>query len=115
MSHELVDAVAARDPMLSVPRLVRAGQLYAGDLSTDHPLVSPISGRFDGLGPMTIFVGTRDLLLPDSRRLRDLATEAGVRVDYHEADGLIHVWPILPLPEARKARRIIASTLRGTS
>ena len=115
MSHELVDAVAARDPMLSVPRLVRAGELYAGDLSTDHPLVSPINGRIDGLGPMTIFVGTRDLLLPDSRRLRDLATEAGVPVDYHEADGLIHVWPILPLPEARKARRIIASTLRGTA
>ena len=46
---------------------------------------------------------------------RDLATEAGVPVDYHEADGLIHVWPILPLPEARKARRIIASTLRGTA
>ncbi len=115
MSHESVDAVAARDPMLSVPRLVRAGELYAGALRTDHPLVSPINGRIDGLGPMTIFVGTRDLLLPDSRRLRDLATEAGVPVDYHEADGLIHVWPILPLPEARKARRIIASTLRGTA
>ena len=77
--------------------------------------VSPINGRFDGLGPMTIFVGTRDLLLHDSRRLRDLASGAGVPVDYHEADGLIHVWPILPLPEARKARQIIASALRGTA
>jgi len=115
MTHELVDPVTARDPMLSVPRLVRAGELYAGDLPTGHPLVSPINGRVDGLGPMTIFVGTRDLLLPDSRRLRDLAMAAGVSVDYHEADGLIHVWPILPLPEARKARRHIASAIRGTA
>jgi acetyl esterase/lipase len=83
MSHELVDAVAARDPMLSVRGWSGKPVSHAGDLSTDHPLVSPIGGRFDGLGPMTIFVGTRDLLLPDSRRLRDLATEAGVRVDYH--------------------------------
>jgi acetyl esterase/lipase len=112
MSHTQIDPTVARDPILSVPRLVRAGQLYAGDLPTSHPLVSPVNGRFDGLGPMTIFVGTRDLLLNDSRRVCAAARSAGVGVDYHEAPGLIHVWPILPLPEARLAQEAIVSAIR---
>ena len=112
MSDEGLDA-RIPDPMLSVPRLRRAGELYAGDLPVDHPIVSPINGDLAGLGPMTIFVGTRDLLLRDAQRLRDAAVARGVRVDYHEGAGLIHVWPLLPLPEARRARQAIVGAIRG--
>lgn len=113
MTDELIDVTGTRDPMLSMPRLRRAGELYAGGLPVQDPRVSPIFGEMHGLGPMTIFVGTRDLLLRDAQRLREAATEQGIPVDFHEADGLIHVWPILPLPEARKARRAIVGRIRG--
>ncbi|MBK8470534.1 MAG: alpha/beta hydrolase [Candidatus Phosphoribacter sp.] len=112
MTHSDIDVVGARDPMLSIPRLTRAGELYAGHLAVSDPRVSPINGSMTGLGPMTIFAGTRDLLLPDARRLRDAAREAGVAVEYHEGEGLIHVFPILPLPEARQARRAIVGAIR---
>jgi acetyl esterase/lipase len=115
MTDELIDVTGTRDPMLSMPRLRRAGELYAGDLPVTDPRVSPIFGSLRGLGPMTIFVGTRDLLLRDSQRLRDLALAEGVSVDFHEGDGLIHVWPILPLPEARQARRAIVGTIRSSA
>lgn len=115
MTDELIDVTGTRDPMLSMPRLRRAGELYAGDLPVTDPKVSPIYGSLSGLGPMTIFVGTRDLLLRDSQRLRDLAVAEGVSVDYHEGEGLIHVWPILPLPEARQARRAIVGSIRSSA
>ena len=108
-----IDPEVTRDPMLSVPRLLRAGVLYADELSVTDPLVSPIYGELRGLGPITVFVGTRDLLLHDARRLRDLATAQGVSVDYHEHEGLIHVFPILPLPEARWARRVMVTSITG--
>ncbi len=112
MSDEGIDESIA-DPMLSVPRLRRAGQLYAGALPVEDPRVSPLFGDLTGLGPMTIFVGTRDLLLRDARRLRDAAVDSGIDVDYHEGAGLIHVWPILPLPEARRARQAIVAAIRA--
>jgi len=113
MTDPRIDPAATRDPVLSVPRLVRAGQLYAGALPTSDPRVSPVNGSMAGLGPMTVLVGTRDLLVWDARRLHAAATEAGVPIDYHEADGLIHVWPILPLPEARRVRPLLGQAVRG--
>ncbi len=115
MTYPAIDAEVTRDPMLSVPRLLRAGQLYAGDLAPSDPRVSPLFGELGGLGPITVLVGTRDLLLHDARRLRDLATSAGVSVDYHEGEGLIHVYPILPLPEAKAARAAIIGSIRGAA
>ena len=112
MSDPAIDPEATRDPMLSIARLRRAGELYAGPLDLRDPRVSPIYGSVAGLGPMTIFVGTRDLLLHDARRLRDEAKAHGIPVDYHEADGLIHVWPILRVPEAAAARAHMVTAIR---
>jgi monoterpene epsilon-lactone hydrolase len=112
MTDPRIDVGRTRDPILSVPRLVRAGELYAGDLPPADPRVSPIHGSLAGLGRITIYVGTRDLLVWDARRLRELAAAAGVPVDLHEADGLVHVWPLLPLPEARRIRPAIAAAVR---
>lgn len=113
MTYESLDEVATRDPILSIARLRRAGELYAGELGLKDPRVSPIYGDLRGLGSITVFVGTRDLLLHDSRRLRDLAQAEGIDVKYYEEDELIHVWPILPLPEARRARAAIVGSIRA--
>ena len=87
---------------------------YAGDLDLKDPRVSPIYGELRGLGPITVLVGTRDLLLHDSRRLRDLAEAEGIEVTHlHEEEDLSHVWPILPLPEARRARAAIVGSIRS--
>ncbi|MGB8382438.1 MAG: alpha/beta hydrolase [Dermatophilaceae bacterium] len=113
MTYESLDEVGTRDPMLSIARLRRGGELYAGELDLKDPRVSPIYGELRGLGPITVLVGTRDLLLHDSRRLRDLAEAHGIEVTYHEEQDLIHVWPILPLPEARRARAAIVGSIRS--
>ena len=112
MTHSDIDVVGARDPMLSIPRLTRAGELYAGHLAVSDPRVSPINGSMTGLGPMTIFAGTRDLLLPDARRLRGRGPGGGLGRGDYAGGGLSHVFPILPLPEARQARRAIVGAIR---
>jgi len=57
--------------------------------------------------------GTRDILNPDARLLAEKATAAGVDIDYHEQEGLLHVYPLMPTPEGRAARAAIAECLRG--
>jgi acetyl esterase/lipase len=100
-----------KDPYLGASGLERAGHWYAGKIDRRDPRISPLFGDFSGLAPIAVFIGTRDVLLGDSRRLRDAATAAGVRVDYWEYPGMIHNWPMRRLPEGRRAREQITELL----
>ncbi|MFC4561345.1 alpha/beta hydrolase fold domain-containing protein [Nocardiopsis mangrovi] len=112
MDNPDIPAVEHRDPELSRAGLRFAGDLWAGDLDPAHPLASPINGRMDGLPPCTVFIGTHDVLNPDTHRFRAAAERAGVDVDFHEGAGQIHVYPLYPIPEGRRARDHIISTIR---
>ena len=100
-----------RDPWLKLTKLRLYGSWWAGEDDVRRPEVSPLHGDFGGLPPMLVFCGTRDLLLPQVRETVRLARAAGATVGYHEAPGLLHAYPILPVPEARSARREIAEFL----
>ncbi|ADP81811.1 alpha/beta hydrolase fold domain-containing protein [Pseudofrankia inefficax] len=107
MTHPDQPAIARHDHMLRIDGLAEAGRCYAGPLDPADPLVSPLNGPLAGLAPLTVLCGTHDVLLPDSRRL---AAEAGLVIDYHEAPGLPHCYPLAPIPEAAAARaRLIAA------
>ncbi|WP_246675428.1 alpha/beta fold hydrolase [Mesorhizobium sp. B2-3-4] len=112
LNHPERRAIAARDPLLDIPGTVEGARLYAGGLDPSHPYVSPLNGDFDGLAPMIVFSGTRDLLYPDSVALADKARAAGVRVELHLRKGQPHNYPGLPTPEGREARSIILRAAR---
>lgn len=101
----------ASDPWLAVPGTQAAGALYRGDLPPDDPRVSPLFGALDGLGPVTLFCGTRDILLADAERFIPLAEAAGLPLDAHIGEGMIHNYPLLPTPEGKRAREVIAGAL----
>ncbi|MGW0363079.1 alpha/beta hydrolase fold domain-containing protein [Streptomyces sp. NPDC002990] len=115
MSHPDQVAIAAGDPVLARPGLLEAGRLYAGTLAADDPLVSPLRGSFEGLAPLTVFTGTRDVLSTDSRELLRRARAAGLEVEFHEADGLPHGYPLLPVAEGRAARERIVELIRAAA
>lgn len=94
---------AARDPWLNLSRLRVFGRWWAGDDDVTRPEVSPINGDLTGLPPTLMWCGTHDLLQPQCRLLADRAPAAGWDLTYVEEPGLIHVYPILPVPEARRA------------
>ena len=100
-----------RDPWLAVPGSKAAGDLYRGELRDTDPLVSPIYGSLDELGPVTVFTGTRDILNADAHRLATMAADAGLALDFHEVAGMIHNYPLLPIPEARTARQIMVQAV----
>ena len=67
------------------------------------PRVSPGLGDLEGLPPTLMLCGTRDLLQPGCDALFARAEEADWPMEYVVAPGLIHVYPLLPIPEAREA------------
>jgi acetyl esterase/lipase len=108
-------SIAANDPMLMLPGLISAGQLYAGQRATKDPFPSPLYGSLAGLPPIQIISGSRDVLVTDSRRLAAKAKVERRQLMYHEEPGLMHVYTILPLPEADRARDLITGFVQTHS
>ena len=106
--HPAAVLTAHRDPMLALAGVREAGRLYAGALPLDHPAVSPAWGDVAGLPPTALFVATRDLLGHDALAFAERVQKAGGALELHRGEGLVHVWPLLPVPEARAARAAIA-------
>ncbi|WP_156686872.1 alpha/beta hydrolase fold domain-containing protein [Mycobacterium sp. Marseille-P9652] len=102
---------AVRDPWLTRDALWEFAQRWCGDLPMTNPLVSPLRADLAGLGPLIVFSGTRDILNPDARLLAEKAAAANVAVDFHEAPGLVHVYPLTPTKEGRAARAAIVEAL----
>ncbi len=103
--------IAPSDPWLAVPGTHAAGALYRAELSEHDPLVSPINGNLVGLGRITMFSGTRDILNADAARLVAVAAASDHPLDYVEGEGMIHNWVILPMPEAVPAQKLIVSAM----
>lgn len=116
VSHPRQKEIAPRDAMLAVPGLAEAGRRYAGHLDLLDPLVSPLHGDLRGLPPTDVFVGTADLLHPDSVEFVRRARDAGLRITLHEAPDMQHDYPLNPLlRECRAARSVIVGLVQAQS
>lgn len=108
-----IDRVEPNDPWLARPGVRLTIDLWRDGLPLDDPRVSPLAGDLAGLGPLTVLGGSLDITHPDVRLLVERARAAGVEVDDQDAPGMVHVWPLLPVPEGRAARRHLAALLRA--
>ncbi|WP_197074728.1 alpha/beta hydrolase fold domain-containing protein [Rhodococcus sp. MEB064] len=104
MSGASIVGNSGRD-MLTRSELVREAAWFAGERDLHDPAVSPIHGSFRTFPPTMISVGTRDLLLDDSRAVTRAMRSDGVDVDLVEYPGAIHGFTALPSPEQRRHRR----------
>jgi acetyl esterase/lipase len=114
MGNPAIAAVKPSDPWLSCAGIHVYARHWRGNLNLDNPMVSPLFAAPEGLTAITIFTGTRDILNPDARLLAGKAAAAGVDVDYVQGEGMVHTYPLLPIPEGRAARRHIVDTINGT-
>ncbi|WP_243770218.1 alpha/beta hydrolase fold domain-containing protein [Amycolatopsis acidicola] len=90
------------DPMLGITGLREAGRTYSEGADPHDPLISPLYAELSGLGPFSLFIGARDVLLPDARRFAQHATEAGIDIDYRERRAMFHNWVMEKIPEGRE-------------
>lgn len=107
-----IDAVQPSDPWLARPGGRVLAQTWRGEDGLEDPVVSPLFGDMAGLGPLTILTGTRDVLNPDAHLLRDKARDAGVAVAWHQAEGQLHVYALLPTAAGDEGARTVVESLR---
>ncbi|WP_309225561.1 alpha/beta hydrolase [Quadrisphaera sp. INWT6] len=106
-SNPRIPEVQPSDPWLATPGGVVLAEAWSGGLPLTDPVVSPLFGELAGLGPLTVFTGTRDVLNPDAHLLAQKARAAGVDVELVEAAGQLHVYPVLPTAPGRAAAEVL--------
>jgi len=91
------------DPMLSAYGLIEMGKCWAGDLDLHDYKVSPIFGNISCLQNVYLFVGTREIFYPDVTDFYEMLQELNINTELVIGEGLNHVFPLYPIPEADKA------------
>ena len=112
LNNPVIPEIDKVDPLLKVEGLIEAGRSYAGELPPDHPFVSPITGNLENLPPISIFIGTHDILYPDCVKLKNELQALGNQGIYYEAEGMLHDWVLYPLLASLDSRLTIFKIIR---
>lgn len=91
------------DPILGDVGLREIGKSWAGDMGTKDYRVSPLYGDNEGLPKSLIFAGDNEIFYPDIVQYVENLKKDGVDVRFITGHGLFHIYPMFPIPEARKA------------
>ncbi|MDG0843740.1 alpha/beta hydrolase [Staphylococcus equorum] len=102
LSNPEAPAYEKIDPMLGINGTLYFMKLWAGDIPLTDWRVSPIYGTLDGLGHITISIGTKETLYPDAVKLSNLLNEKNIEHDFFLGYNLFHIHQIFPIPERRQ-------------
>jgi epsilon-lactone hydrolase len=102
------------DPMLTAGDLHAFAAQYLNGADARQPYVSPLYGDPRGLPPTLIQVGSDEILLDDSERMRERMREAGCEVTLETWPRMPHVWHAFApmMPEAKKAIARVGAFVR---
>ena len=100
MSNPAASDYEAVDPMLSAYGLIEMGKCWVGDLDLQDYKVSPIFGDISCLQNVYLFVGTREIFYPDVTDFYGMLQELNINTELVIGEGLNHVYPLYPIPEA---------------
>lgn len=110
MNNPEMDIYAKKDPWLYKDRLKVCVKYFAGNLPYSDYRCSPVFGDIKALKNMLIFVGTCEQLYPDIKLFFDKLTDKETN-KLIVGENMLHVYPILPIGEAKKALQIIANEI----
>ena len=65
--------------------------------------VSPLFGDNEGLADCLIFAGEKEIFYRDIKKYVEKLESDGVNVKFITGQGLFHIYPLFPIPEAKKA------------
>ncbi|MDO5860629.1 alpha/beta hydrolase fold domain-containing protein [Methanobrevibacter sp.] len=99
------------DAILGEIGLKEIGKCWAGNLNTQDYRVSPLFGDNTGLADTLIFVGENEIFFTDVKRyVRNLKRD-GVNVKLITGPELFHIYPLFPIPEAKRAFKELKNEL----
>src|SRR5690625_929597 len=112
LGHKVIRKYEKKDPMLNVDNLRKIGGMWAGGSPPGSYQLSPMYGSFEGLGRISIFIGTREICFPDAAKLSHILNSEGIEHNYFEYNWMNHNFPLYPIKEGAASRAQIAELIR---
>jgi acetyl esterase/lipase len=91
------------DKQLSIGFLKYCADKYSDGDDKHNYLLSPINGSIKGLPRTVVFYGTHELFCPDIKKLKKMAIEENVKIQFVEYDEMQHDWILFPISESDNA------------
>lgn len=113
LANPEIDDYEDKDYILSRQALIEIGRIYAGELTTQNPLVSPIYGDLNHLGDIYVFYGSHELFYPDCKRFSELENLKGTKITGQAFDEMPHDWVVMPIEESNEAIKKTIIFVRG--
>ena len=102
------------DPMADPIFVMRQLDAYRGEADPQNPLLSPIHADLNGLPPLLIQVGEKEILLSAVKMFAEKTQESGVPTTIEIWPGMWHYWHLFTsfLPDAKRAMLHITAFLQ---
>jgi acetyl esterase/lipase len=101
------------EAMLSLKLLDSMPVLFKNDSEKASYYTLPLYGDFTGFPPCFVFSGTHDIFYPQIPPFVQLLKNAGVTTEFIIGEGMMHVWPYMPVaPECKKALAQIIGVIK---
>lgn len=107
------DGIDPIDPMLAMSGLSKIAEIWAPYLR-DARVFPPciLHGPLEGLAPMMIFSGTREVFHPEAKAFAEKAKQAGVDVELVIGEGLWHCWAsMIEIDEGQRAIELMVERI----
>lgn len=107
------DGIDPIDPMLAMSGLSKIAGIWAPYLR-DARVFPPciLHGPLEGLAPMMIFSGTREVFHPEAKAFAEKAKQAGVDVKLVIGEGLWHCWAsMIEIDEGQRAIELMVERI----
>lgn len=107
------DGIDPIDPMLAMSGLSKIAGIWAPYLR-DARVFPPciLHGPLEGLAPMMIFSGTREVFHPEAKAFTEKAKQAGVDVELVIGEGLWHCWAsMIEIDEGQRAIELMVERI----
>lgn len=105
LDHPYIRYFEDKDKLLAIDNEQLLTEKWANGEDLKNPYLSPIYGDFEDVSPIYHFIGTSDVLYPDAIKFDKRLTQEGIRIDTYVYPEMQHVFPILPVLEARHAKK----------
>ncbi len=107
------DGIDPIDPMLAMSGLSKIAGIWAPYLR-DARVFPPciLHGPLEGLAPMMIFSGTREVFHPEAKAFAEKAKQAGADVELVIGEGLWHCWAsMIEIDEGQRAIELMVERI----
>ena len=106
-----IEGLRKKDPFLNIPRLMVCAEYWADGTEYKDFRLSPLFGDTSLFRNVTLFCGTDEILYPDLQDFYSLI-EMNPGCKMFVGEGMNHVYPLFPIPEAKQAFRQVLEAIK---